>query len=77
MNEPPIINGKPCKPKEVIKGMEDVLAPWACPECGANLSIRRICLNGCHLDGILGEGATARFRESLVSGFAALEADGD
>lgn len=46
----PHINGKPAQPKPVMAGMEGALAPWSCPECGANLSAELlICLNACHL----------------------------
>ena len=46
----PHINGKPAKyDPDVLEIMADVLAPWRCPECNAQLSTSGICLNTCHL----------------------------
>ena len=67
----PYINGKPATPKDVMKEMAEVLAPWACPECGANLAVDGlICLNGCHLS----LDSQRRFREQLVAAAARVEA---
>ncbi len=67
----PCINGKPATPRDVMEGMEEALAPWACPECGANLSQDGlICLNGGHLS----VASMRRFNEQLAAAAARVKA---